>query len=1362
MRRIVLPVFCFAVLVSMAISAVVLAANLDTRYVDATYGSDGGGANNCLTLASPCATIQHAIDVSNSGDHIHVAAGSYTEQVAIVGKNLTLQGAGAASTIIQAPSVLVNDPDGAKTIVLLSGAITAELSDFTIQGPVNGLNFGIYVRDGATANIHDNTVKDIRDDPLSGAQYGYGIEVGKYNNTPPFVNQVGHATITNNTVYGYQKTGIECEGAGSSATITGNTVTGAGLIPTTAQNGIQIRRGATGSITSNVVTGNAYTGHEVNATGIAVTYPGNDVVIQNNTVNHNTANIYTYQANGVQILGNQVTDAADGRIVAGITADSDDVATDSVGITVTISGNTVKNNLSGGSHMGPGIFLWGVRDGTVSANEIAGSGDDGLLIGASGNLTITNNVFTDNALLVADPNAAAIDLGGVIPELEIYGVQPNPLGGFAIHDNAFVGNPNGIWSYDSADVDASANWWGTTSGAAVAAATSGAVDFTPYLDAGTDANAAPGFQGSFATLDVTALGAQTGSTGRIQEGINLVTDSTVNVGAGTYNETNIQIAKSLTIVGDPGTPGVAGPGPNAPVIDGGSAVADAFDLANGVSNVTIEGFEIRNLAASDWTDGSGVGVQAWVPSTSNVTVSHNWFHDVGYAVLAGNDGSSAHYALGTHTGWSVTGNIAEHLYSIGFELTDTSNSSISNNVIHLGPVVDPYGYGPIGVFSQAHISESDLTVSGNTIDGTQYAFPAVYIYANPDVAPSPNLNGVFIRNNLLTSSSGTSQQVMVRDIPATGTGAPGTVTDVHVTNNSVLSLRNRTAVTVDATCNWWGQANGPFGAQVVGSATTVPWLVSSNLAGACAGITVASAALDASGNEGTTISTSGSFSDSNATISVNVGAPGTFVDHHNGTWSWSYLAPDQFGPTTITVTGHGQNGSTVTDAFDASAVNVAPTATFNAPASALYSSSFNLSLTSPHDVAADTLTYAFDCGSGYGATSGTSSASCTAPATAGPITVKGKIFDEDGGVTEYTASVAITQQAISLTPGSKDFGPVLVGTDSAPFTFTVKNAGTIDLTIGTVSLSGLNPDDFGIDANHCFATLVLAPNATCTIDVFFSPGSAGSKSATLVVASNDPNHPSVSSNLTGSGGVASNGIITITLDAHPNGSQNFSFNGSGGIGPFASVDDGTPANVNNFSKPAGDYTITVGSVSGWALIGLTCDAPETIKMAHRKVTIHLGAGENVSCTFTESKRQPDALIGTTSGGPLVGDGIYSSTVLPGQTQSQAIARSHTSSFFVTLQNDGLDTDSFKLLATISGSNKFKVRFFVGSTDITARLLAGTYSANGWAPGGQLVIEIRVTAKSSTGANATRNIDLSIRSKTASTARDIVRAHVTRA
>src|SRR5204863_5821876 len=96
--------------------------------------------------------------------------------------------------------------------------------------------------------------------------------------------------------------------------------------------------------------------------------------------------------------------------------------------------------------------------------------------------------------------------------------------------------------------------------------------------------------------------------------------------------------------------------------------------------------------------------------------------------------------------------------------------------------------------------------------------------------------------------------------------------------------------------------------------------------------------------------------------------------------------------------------------------NVAPTATFNSPGSVNEGSSIGLSLTSPHDPStADTTAgfgYAFDCGggSGYGAFGASSTASCPTNDN-GSRTVKGKIRDTDGGVSEYTALVTVNNVA---------------------------------------------------------------------------------------------------------------------------------------------------------------------------------------------------------------------------------------------------------------------------------------------------------------------------------------------------------------
>jgi len=161
----------------------------------------------------------------------------------------------------------------------------------------------------------------------------------------------------------------------------------------------------------------------------------------------------------------------------------------------------------------------------------------------------------------------------------------------------------------------------------------------------------------------------------IQDGINgVAAGGTVHVAAGIYAEKNIKILKSMTLLGDPGDDS-AGPGLSAPVIDGGLAYGDAFLIENGVANVTIAGFEIRNYATNEF-DGVGNAVSAWEASTSNITIRDNYLHNLQYnGILVGNDG-----ATGDHTNWLVKGNIIESFGYIGFELTNTSNSTIEDNV----------------------------------------------------------------------------------------------------------------------------------------------------------------------------------------------------------------------------------------------------------------------------------------------------------------------------------------------------------------------------------------------------------------------------------------------------------------------------------------------------------------------------------------------------------------------------------------------------------------------------------------------------------------------------------------------------------
>ncbi len=101
------------------------------------------------------------------------------------------------------------------------------------------------------------------------------------------------------------------------------------------------------------------------------------------------------------------------------------------------------------------------------------------------------------------------------------------------------------------------------------------------------------------------------------------------------------------------------------------------------------------------------------------------------------------------------------------------------------------------------------------------------------------------------------------------------------------------------------------------------------------------------------------------------------------------------------------------------------------------------------------------------------------------------------------------------------------------------------------------------------------------------------------------------------------GSVTITVDADPDGPQDFGF-ASNALGAelFALDDDaeGTLPNTQTFDLLAGtEYTFTQSVPDGWDLTGLTCDAGST-DLGTATATITLAPQEAVSCTYTNTQR----------------------------------------------------------------------------------------------------------------------------------------------
>jgi hypothetical protein len=239
--------------------------------------------------------------------------------------------------------------------------------------------------------------------------------------------------------------------------------------------------------------------------------------------------------------------------------------------------------------------------------------------------------------------------------------------------------------------------------------------------------------------------------------------------------------------------------------------------------------------------------------------------------------------------------------------------------------------------------------------------------------------------------------------------------------------------------------------------------------------TLSSAAADANGNEGDTLSTSGAFSDQdgNNTLAITkVSGAGTVTDNGDGSWSWSLATTDQ-GSGSVTVQASDGEHTAVTDSFDWSAANVAPSGTFNSPSADVNEgSSFNLSITGVTDPSSvDTAAgfqYAFDCGSGYGSYGASSSASCST-ATDGPATlnVAAKVKDKDGGVSEYTGTVTVD-----------NVKPTVSALTLGGATGTACTAGnTVTLDFGFTD-PGVNDNPWAVDINWGDGSTHTTYNAT--------------------------------------------------------------------------------------------------------------------------------------------------------------------------------------------------------------------------------------------------------------------------------------------
>ncbi len=210
------------------------------------------------------------------------------------------------------------------------------------------------------------------------------------------------------------------------------------------------------------------------------------------------------------------------------------------------------------------------------------------------------------------------------------------------------------------------------------------------------------------------------------------------------------------------------------------------------------------------------------------------------------------------------------------------------------------------------------------------------------------------------------------------------------------------------------------------------------------------------------------------------------------------------------------------------------------------------------------------------------------------------------------------------------FGSVNRGSSSTAQTLTITNTWTGDLNVAT-SVTGTNTGDFSVAAGTCSSSgsFTVAPDGSCGLEVTFIPAGAGSRVASLVLTTNDPNHPTINIPLNGN---SVQPHIVVTASPSNLGSVNV---GSSSAGYLV---------INNTGGTPAPLTVTGISISGpnaseFGLSSTSCSSPITTGSCMKTITFAPASSGAKSATISVSSDDPDnSTVAVTVTGTGVGSG----------------------------------------------------------------------------------------------------------------------------
>ena len=383
-----------------------------TRYVaPAPTGDDQGGSNSCMSSSTPCATIQHAIDMASADDNIHVAGGTFAPigTVAWITKSLMIQGG-------YAPDFSVHDPGTYKTVfdalwsgsvvrISNAGEVTLHLLTLTHGDGIGncgaiGCGGGIYAT-GTNLLVEECSIIENRGTSAGGGNGG-GIYV--YGNN---VNVLGSRIVSNTASISATISSQYGNGGGifvdnGTASLIDNDILGnVGSVYFSGSGGIHLANVPSSQVLSNTIEGNKACLANYWCSGGGIHVASSDAYIAGNHIEGNWAGYLAGYGGGIRIYQSQAR-VDRNHIISNTTGSSNGYGG---GVSIqTTRPTTLSNNLIAlnyAASYGGGVEIWHsvpASQATLVNNTIADNGEHGVAAREYVTLTMINNIIAGHSI----------------------------------------------------------------------------------------------------------------------------------------------------------------------------------------------------------------------------------------------------------------------------------------------------------------------------------------------------------------------------------------------------------------------------------------------------------------------------------------------------------------------------------------------------------------------------------------------------------------------------------------------------------------------------------------------------------------------------------------------------------------------------------------------------------------------------------------------------------------------------------------------------------------------------------------------------------------------------------------------------